>query len=306
MPGPLLGLIPATHTPFDADGRLDLAAVPRQAELFRESGIAAVFVAGTTGEWASMTVHERMALCDRWTGVAGDSLSVAVHVGHHCQSEAVALAKHAKESGASAIAAVAPSYYRPATAADLVDFLAPIAEAAGPLPFYYYEIPMMTGSKLLTSEVLREAQARIPTLRGMKYSHGDLIDLQECVQSDGGSLDVLFGMDDYLTAGLSMGVRGAIGATYNFAARHFQGLIRSFEAGDLKAAREKQYAAVRLVKVLGRYGFFPASKAVMGMIGADCGPVRPPLRPLGRDETAALARELKTLEILDRPLRVLD
>ena len=46
MPGVLTGLIPACHTPFDRGGHLDLSVVPRQAELFRESGMSAVFVAG--------------------------------------------------------------------------------------------------------------------------------------------------------------------------------------------------------------------------------------------------------------------
>ena len=99
MSGVLTGLIPACHTPFNRAGHLDLSAVPRQADLFRESGIKSVFVAGTTGEWSSLTRDERMALCDRWTEVAGDELKVAVHVGHNCQAEAVALASHARESG---------------------------------------------------------------------------------------------------------------------------------------------------------------------------------------------------------------
>ena len=74
-----------------------------------------------------------MALCDRWTEAAGADLKVAVHVGHNCQAEAVALAAHARESGAAAIAAVAPSYFKPASVADLVEFLIPIAAAADPL-----------------------------------------------------------------------------------------------------------------------------------------------------------------------------
>src|SRR5262245_5710334 len=106
MPGSLSGLIPACHTPFDRTGRLDLSVVARQAERFRESGMSAVFVAGTTGEWSSLTCQERMALCERWTEVAGGDLMVAVHIGHNCQTEAVGLAAHARESGAAAVAAV--------------------------------------------------------------------------------------------------------------------------------------------------------------------------------------------------------
>lgn len=303
MPSLLTGLIPACHTPFDGEGRLDVSVVPRQAELFRESGMSAVFVAGTTGEFSSLTTHERMALCDAWTKAAGGNVRVAVHVGHNCQSEAVALAAHARESGASAIAAVAPSYIKPASEADLVEFLVPIAAAADPLPFYYYEIPGMTGVRLSTSRFLREARFRIPTIRGLKFSHYDLVELQECVNGEGGAFDVLFGQDEFLAAGLAMGVKGAVGSTYNFAGPHYLRLMRSFAAGETEAVRARQFQAARMVLTLGKYGFMAASKAVMGLIGIDCGPVRPPLRNLTAEERGRLAAELERLEILDRLIR---
>ncbi len=303
MPGILSGLIPACHTPFNRAGHLDLSVVARQAELFRESGITSVFVAGTTGEWSSMTRDERMALCDRWTEVAGDAMKVAVHVGHNCQAEAVALASHARESGAAAVAAVAPSYFKPANEADLVDFLVPVAAAADPLPFYYYEIPGMTNVRLSTSRLLHEGRVRIPTLRGLKFSHSDLVELQECISGNGRTFDVLFGFDECVMAGLCMGVCGAVGSTYNFAGSHYQRLVRAFQAGDLDAARAAQLQAARMIEVLGKYGFMAASKAVMGLIGVDCGPVRPPLRNLTGEELASLARELAAFDVFSRPLR---
>ncbi len=243
-----------------------------------------------------------MALCDRWTDVAGADMRIAVHVGHHCQAEAIALAAHARESGAAAVAAVAPSYFKPATVSDLVEFLIPIAAAADPLPFYYYEIPCMTGVRLPTSRLVQEGRSRIPTLRGLKYSHDDLVDLQHCVRASGGDFDVLFGFDECLLAGLVLGVRGAVGATYNFAAGHYQRLMRSFERGDLEEARARQAEAATLVQVLGNYGFLAASKVVMGLMGVDCGPVRPPLRNLTCAEAASLARALEAFDLFSRPL----
>ena len=98
-PGALTGLIPACHTPFDHRGELKLSTVDQQATLFRETGLHSVFIAGTTGEFASLTVAERKALCDRWMDVAGDSMRVAVHVGHNCLADALDLAAHARRAG---------------------------------------------------------------------------------------------------------------------------------------------------------------------------------------------------------------
>jgi N-acetylneuraminate lyase len=303
MPGLLTGLIPASHTPFDRDGRLNLAMVPRQAELFRESGFRAVFIAGTTGEWASMTLEERTALCERWMEVAGDSLRVVVHVGHHCQADAVRLATHARQVGAAAVAAVAPSYFKPSTVDDLIEFCMPIAAEADPLAFYFYDIPVMTAVRLPMPQFLHEARFRIPNLRGVKYSNNDLVGLQECVNVDNGTFEVLFGCDEFLLAGLCLGVRGAVGSTYNFAGPHYQRLIRAFESGDLPTARAAQFQAVEMITTLYEFGFSPASKAVMAMLGVDCGPVRPPLRNLSATQLAALARKLASFDVFARPLK---
>jgi N-acetylneuraminate lyase len=303
MPGILTGLIPACHTPFDQTGGLNLRVVEQQAALFRESGLRSVFVGGTTGEFASLTIEERKALCERWVAVAGDSLLVALHVGSNCQADSIALAAHARQAGVTAVAAVAPSYFKPATVPDLVEFLAPIAAAAAPLPFYYYHIPCMTNVRLPVAELLRDARGRIPNLRGLKFSHDDLVDLQGCITADGGAHDVLFGFDEALLAGLGFGVAGAVGGTYNFAAPLYQRLMRAFEKGDLATARMAQFRATEMVKILAAVGFTAASKAVMAFVGVDCGPVRPPLHNLTPEQLGTLYDKLSQIEAFARPLK---
>jgi len=304
MPRFLKGLIPACHTPFHRDGQLNLAMVERQVALFRESGLKSVFVGGTTGEFASLTLEERKALCERWMEVAGDSMRIAVHIGHNCQADAIALAAHARQTGVAAVAVMAPSFFKPASVHDLIEFCIPIAALADPLPVYYYHIPSMTGVRLSVTEFLHEGRFRIPNLRGLKFSHDDLVDLQGCIAADGGAFDVLFGFDEALLAGLCLGACGAVGSTYNFAGPHYLRLIRAFEAGDLAAARKAQLQATELVKTLGSFGFMAASKAVMALIGVDCGPVRPPLRNLSPAQMAALADKLASFDVLARPLKL--
>jgi len=303
MSGPLSGLIPACHTPFSPDGGLSLGTVERQAELLIESGIRSVFVAGTTGEFASLTLDERMLLAERWCRTSGGSLRVAVHVGHNCLTEAISLAAHARQAGAAAVAVMAPSYFKPATIQDLVDFCAPIAAEADPLPFYFYDIPGMTGVRLNMSEFLYQARFQIPTLRGLKYSNNDLVELQECVRLEQGAFDVLFGMDECLLAGLCLGIRGAVGSTYNFAAPVSQRLMQAFHKHDLQTARAEQGKSIDLIKTLGEFGFLAASKQVMAMLGVDCGPVRPPLRNLTIDQRLTLWQRLSSMEVFPRPLK---
>ncbi|MCA9156490.1 MAG: dihydrodipicolinate synthase family protein, partial [Planctomycetales bacterium] len=230
---PLTGLIAAVYTPFDADGELRVSMIERQAQGLIESGASGVFVAGTTGESHSLSMDERIELARRWADVvSGTPLKLVIHVGHNSLPEAVVLARQAAQIGADAIAALAPSYFKPATVEQLIDFCEPLARAAGDTPFYYYDIPGMTGVVLPMARFLEQGKSRIPTLRGMKYSNGNLPQLQECLRLGEGEFDVLFGSDEALLAALALGVRGAVGATYNFAAPLYLRVIEAFEAGD--------------------------------------------------------------------------
>jgi len=298
----LSGLVAAPHTPFAADGGLLLSSVDRQAELLVDGGVSAAFVCGTTGEGLSLSTAERMKLAERWVQAAGKALPVIAHVGHTSVVEAKALAAHAQEAGAAAISAMAPCFFKPATVPDLVDFCAAVAAAAPGLPFYYYHLPSMTGVALPMPEFMGRARERIPTFAGVKFTHNDLAEFKHCLELAGDDLDVLFGRDEILLAGLAAGARGAIGSTYNYAAPLFARMIAAFKAGDLTTALRLQSKAERLVAVLRKYGEIAAAKTIMTMIGVDCGPVRTPLANLCPDRVRALLHDLEGLDIFTRPL----
>lgn len=300
MHPPLTGLIAAPFTPLHADGSLNLAPVAALAQHFAATGVSGVFVAGTTGEGLSLTLAERRALAERWIEAAAPyGLGVIVQVGHTCPADARALAAHAAEVGANAVASLAPCFFKPATVTHLLDFCAPVAAAAARLPFYFYDIPSMTGVQLPMVEFLTKGRSQIPNLRGLKYTNMDLVQFQEVVRLDGGAFDVLFGHDEVLLAGLVLGARGAVGSTYNFAAGLYQRLLKAFAAGDLETARREQARSVAMIRTLGAYGFLPAAKSVMERLGIDYGPVRPPLRSLSSAEKAALWESLDRLGVLD-------
>lgn len=291
----LTGLIAATHTPMRTDGSVDLERVDDQARHLVRTGVRGAFVGGTTGESLSLTVEEREALAARWTHVArGTPLAVIVHVGHNALADSRRLAAHAQELGAVAIAAMAPCFFRPRTVRELAEHLAPVAAAAPETPFYYYDIPALTGVALPMPELLAAAD-RIPTFAGIKYTNSDLAMLQECLAFGDGAFDILFGTDEALLAGLALGTRGAVGSTYNFAAPVYHRILAAFEAGDFDTARAWQRRSVALVRVIAAYGYAAAAKSVMALIGVDCGPARLPLAALDERQVAALRRDLEAL-----------
>jgi N-acetylneuraminate lyase len=293
-------LISAPHTPFAADGSLNVAAVARQAQHLRETGVVGAFIGGSTGEYASLTVRERIDLAEAWAEQGPQhGIEVIVHVGHNCQQDAVALARHAGSLGATAVAALAPSYFKPGSPADLVEFFRPVA-AACDLPFYFYDIPGMTGVNLPTVEFLRLAAERIPTLKGIKFTNPDLAQFQECFQFENGRYDILFGTDEILLAGYVLGARGAVGSTYNFAAPLYHQVIDACDRGDLPKARRLQADSVRLVRMLQKFGYMASAKTLMSFLGVECGTVRPPLRPLSDEQRRELRGTLAKSGLYDQ------
>ncbi len=289
-------LIAAPPTAFHADGSLHLGAVELQAERLLADGVDGVFVCGTTGEASSMTTGERMDLAKRWSEVLrGSPMHLLVHVGTNCVEDAKALARHASTLGAGGFAAVAPCYFKPADIRALLDVMAAIAGAAPDLPFYYYEIPSLTGIHLPSDRFLEAAVGRIPNLAGLKFSNNDLVMLQRCAAVAPGRLEIRIGSDELLLAALQYGATGAVGSTYNVAAPLFRGLLKSAGIGDILAARASQLASVRLIDLLAKRGYLPSLKALLTARGVPMGPVRLPLRNLDAGSTAELLGELDAL-----------
>lgn len=293
LPPPLAGLIAAPFTPFHADGSVNLTMIDRLAPALAANGVSGAFVCGTTGEGSSLTIEERCAVAARWASARPASLKLVVHVGHLAQEESKVLARHAASIGADAIAALAPSFFKPASLDALISWCAGVAAAAPQTPFYYYHMPAMTGVDFPMADFITQASRHIPTLAGVKFTHENLMDFSRSVTAAGAGQAVLFGRDEILLGGLAFGARGAVGSTYNYMAPLYTRLIAAFEAGDIAGARELQQQSIKIIAIMVRHGGLAAGKAMMKLIGLDCGPVRPPMTTLTDAQSSALEAELR-------------
>lgn len=296
---PLTGLIAAPFTPMDDRGALKLDKIETLARLYDKNGVSGAFICGSTGEGVALTVEEKKQVAQKWGEVKGDALQTVFMVGGTCLPEMQALAEHAQAHGIDAISALCPYYFRPATVERLVDFCGQVASVTPELPFYYYHIPALTGGDFSMREFLRLAREAIPNLAGIKYTHSNLMDFQQCVSYEDGRYTLLWGMDEALLSGLALGAAGAVGSTYNYAAPLYHQIIRAFEEGDIETARRRQQKAVAMVEILVKYGGSSAGKAFMKLIGVDCGWFRPPLFPLEPERLKAMEKELDEIGFFD-------
>lgn len=297
----LKGMIAATFTPMHEDGSLHLEMIERYADYIAAIGISGVFVCGTTGESLSLTVNERKLVLEKWMQYANGRFKVIAHVGCNSQVEAMELARHAMESGAYAIAAMAPSFFKPQSVADLVAFFTPIAKSAEDLPFYYYNMPSMTGVSLSVAEFLIEGKKNMPNLVGVKYTYNNLMEMGECLTLCNGAFEVLHGYDEILISGLAFGAIAGVGSTYNYLPQVYQGIFDAMEKNDLLTARKLQQKSIDIVKVIIKYGGgVRGGKAIMKYVGVDCGPCRLPIHPFGEEEYGCLQKDLEANDFFNK------
>jgi len=291
----LTGLIAAPHTPFHGDYSLNLDCVPRQAAHLAANGVSGAFVAGTTGECHSLTTDERADLFAAWGEAArAHGVKFIAHIGHNNLPDARSLAEAAQRAGADAISAMAPNFFKPADAAALVDWFGRITEPARELPFYFYDIPVMTGVTIDTAEFVQHASEKVPGFAGVKYTNPDREQLRRILEMDGAP-DMLWGCDEELLDGWEMGCRGAVGSSYNFAAPIYHLVMGAHAAGDLAEARRWQARSLEMVETIAAHGYMQSAKAVMHWVGVNCGPARPPLPQSSCEALETLRNELEAI-----------
>ena len=289
----LNGLIAAPFTPMLPDKSVNWDMIPKLVDWLAGNGVTAAFICGTTGEGFSLSTEERMRLAECWLKSAANKLKVVVHVAHNSLDESRRLAAHAEQNGADAIASIGPTFFRPNSVEQLVDFCAPVAAAAPGLPFYYYHMPAMTGVNLPMIDFLRHGSKRIPNLAGIKFTDENLMSYTQCLNFEDGRFNLLFGRDEILLAALALGATGAVGSTYNYIAPIYHQVMAAFTAGNMPEARRWQSLSIQIIAVMARHGGLPAGKAMMSLHGLDCGPVRPPLKNLSPEELKVFRSELE-------------
>src|SRR5919205_915741 len=165
----LRGALAAALTPLkDAGEALDEAAVPPYVDFLAAGGVDGLLALGTTGEGFLLPVEQRLRAAQLFVEASGGRLAVAVHCGAQSTWETVELAADAAESGADAVAVIAPPYFA-LDDEELFRHFEAAARACAPLPFYVYEFAARSGYAVPVAVIERLRDAA-PNFRGLKVS----------------------------------------------------------------------------------------------------------------------------------------
>jgi dihydrodipicolinate synthase/N-acetylneuraminate lyase len=274
----LRGAVAAAVTPLRDEGRaLDEDAVAPYVDFLAAGGVDGILALGTTGEGILLGVDERRRVAELCVAAANGRIQVAVHAGAQTTADTTALAAHAAETGADAVAVIGPPYY-PLDDDALLAHFAAAARACEPLPFYLYEFRGRAGYSI-SPAVIERLRETVTNLRGLKVSNQPFEAVEPYLIE---GLDVFVGAEGLVRQGLE---RGAAGAVSGLAAA-FPALIARLvhdgegELGPVRAAVE-------------RFPFHAALKRIVASNGVPIREdVRAPLRPLSDAEREELDRWL--------------
>ena len=285
-------VLTAIVTPFDADGRVDIARFRELASYLVENGSDGLVVTGSTGESPTLTDEERFDLYKAAVDEVGGRATVIAGTGTYSTAHSVHLTERTHELGVDGFLVVTPYYNKPPPRGIVEHFKA--VAAVTDKPIVAYNIPARVVLNV-EPETLAEL-AEIPNVTAVKQANADLEQARRIVRDVG--LDLYAGDDDLVLPFLELGGTGGVCVHTHVVGPQIKELIRRFREGDVEGARQLEQEtrpALDLLKVVVN----PiAIKAALNLLGHEVGGLRLPLVEADERERAHVRGCLERLGLL--------
>ena len=223
----------AIVTPFLADGKIDFKALNNYLIFLQEKGVKTILTNGTTAEFPSLSIEERMNLSEycrqTFEGTILNNISSC------CQNDCLKLASHA-ENYADTLVILPPFYYAEVIETGIVAFFSEILQQTC-MPILLYNFPKHTNN-IITPEILINLMTKYDNLIGIKDSSGSLKNAIKLKKID--DLQVFLGSDRLALEALTNGLDGFITGGGNVFPEFVVSISHYFYADSLASARQSQ------------------------------------------------------------------
>ena len=289
------GYFAVCPTVFNDDFSLDLNGQRELTKWYIEQGMHGIVVAGTCGEWTSLSAQERIKLFEtvkdeiELQSCESKKMILIACCSALTAKEASNFAKVAQTLGYDAIMLSAPPYVVP-TDDEIKAFFARVAQASD-LPIIVYNWPLGTGIDISIS--LLERLCELESVVAIKNSTTDIVKFSQLAAQFKERLQV-FGIlpgEEGISIMQNFGGDGCIGAM-GVLGKFQPGFFEAFWRGDLDMAQSYGRKDEILMQELlqgftGKYGNAIATfKYLLELRGLPAGSVREPL--LGLTDNAKL------------------
>jgi 4-hydroxy-tetrahydrodipicolinate synthase len=288
----LRDVVPAILTPFRDDLTVDAEQLQLLADrLAATDGVGAIFCTGHAGEVAALSRDERRQVVKLVVEATEGRRPVIAGVYTDSITDAVAMARDAREAGAAAVTVFAPPIF--ADGATLTSempfrFFEAVAKQAE-TPVVVFQFPPSSGLGYTTETLVRLAE--LPEVVAVKEGSADMAAYERnfrALSSLDSPVPVLTSNNTWLLASLAVGADGILSGSSSVVAALHAELWSAVQAGDLPAARAVNDRLYPLVQVFYRDPFINMhtrmKEALVMLGGLRSATVRPPLMPIGKEE----------------------
>lgn len=241
---PIEGVWTALATPFKADGSIDWSSFDKLLELQITGGIDGIVLSGTTGESATLTVPEKLALIRKARVKIPSSMRIMAGCGDSSTQQCVELSKLSEDAGADSLLIVTPPYNKPSTSGLVLHYKS--VSQAVKIPICLYHVPSRT-AHFLTVDALKQvcAEAHVAAI---KEASSDLGFFSRVVNQI--PCQILSGDDSTFLASLAVGGHGVISVITNLFPAAFVAIKNAMGAGNLLQAQKIHQALLPAIDVM--------------------------------------------------------
>ena len=289
-----MGSSVALITPMFNDGEVDYASLENLIDFHIDSGTSSIVSVGTTGESATIGVHEHLHVIEHTIEYAAKRIPVIAGTGANSTSEAIELTQKAKSLGADACLLVTPYYNKP-TQEGLYQHFKLIAETVD-IDQLLYNVPGRTAVDMSVDTTLRLAE--IENIIGIKDATGDLRVIKQLVERCPEDFLLLTGDDATALDFILCGGHGGISVTANIVPKELQKVYLSAMSGQSDLAQELN----KKLESLHEHLFLEANpipvKWALHKMGKCHKGIRLPLLVLSKEYQSVILTDLEKLGLL--------
>lgn len=288
-------------TPFDKDtGKLNLDEAANLVDFIIEKKYCdSIAVTGTTGEFSTMNVEERIEMYKIVKEVVANRLPLVAGVGAASVQDAVTLSKEAEKLGYDVVMAMVPYYCKPGDEGIYKSFTK-VAESVS-IDILLYNIPIFTGVNIeprIVSRLFNEFE----NVKGIKDESGiNPTQITEYALATQGDFTVYNGDDPMILCGLVQGAAGVVSGSSHLIGNKIREMINFFKQGKNENALEIHQELDPFFRALfpnGRSNPVPVLKAALNLVGHEVGNPRLPLSEATNEEKENIKKHLIRLEVI--------
>nr|WP_186098185.1 5-dehydro-4-deoxyglucarate dehydratase [Burkholderia gladioli] len=289
------GLLSFPVTDFDAEGNFRPSTYVERLEWLAPYGASALFVAGGTGEFFSLTRDDYPNVVRTAAETCKGKVPILAGAGGPTRV-AIEYAREAQRLGANGVLLM-PHYLTEASQEGIAEHAEQVCKAVPDIGVIIYN----RANSKLNADMLERLAERCPNLIGFKDGVGEIEAMVTIRRRLGDRFAYLGGLptaEVYAAAYKALGVPVYSSAVFNFIPKTAMDFYRAIAADD-HATVGKLIDAFFLpyLKIRNRRAGYAVSivKAGAKLVGHDAGPVRAPLTDLNEAELAELDVLIKKL-----------